>query len=144
MDQRSGPRPADRVRILIADDDRLFAEMLRDAISKRDECDVIGIAGDGEAAYELARTLEPAVVLMDANMPGMDGFEATRLIRTLPSPPVVVFISGAESNRAGDQAMSAGATAYFKKTEDVANLIGFVAAWGEVHSRLGLERPRKN
>lgn len=111
--------------------------MLRVAISKQDDCEVIGIAGDGEAAYELARDLEPAVVLMDANMPGMDGFEATRLIRTLPSPPVVVFISGTDASRAGDRALNAGATAYFKKTEDLASLIDFVAAWGEVHSHLG-------
>jgi DNA-binding NarL/FixJ family response regulator len=136
MDQRSGPRPADRVRILIADDDRLFAEMLRTAISKQGDCEVIGIAGDGEAAYELARTLEPAVVLMDANMPVVDGFEATRLIRTLPSPPAVVFISGTDSSRAGDRAKNAGASAYFKKTEDLASLIDFVGAWGEVHAHL--------
>lgn len=136
MDQRSRPRSADRVRILIADDDRLFAEMLRTAISKQDECEVIGIAGDGEAAYELARTLEPAVVLMDANMPVVDGFEATRLIRGLPSPPVVVFISGTDGIRAGDRAMNAGASAYFRKTEDLTGLLDFVAAWGEVHAHL--------
>jgi DNA-binding NarL/FixJ family response regulator len=137
MDQRSGPRSADRVRILIADDDRLFAEMLRVTISKQDDYEVIGIAGDGEAAYELARTLEPSVVLMDANMPGVDGFEATRLIRSLPSPPAVVFISGGELDRAGDRAMQAGASAYFKKTEDIASVIDFVGAWGEVHAHLG-------
>ena len=136
MDQRSGPRPADRVRILIADDDRLFAEMLRVAISKQDDCEVVGIAGDGEAAVELARTLEPAVVLMDANMPRIDGFEATQLIRTLPMPPAVVFISGTSSDHATDRAINAGASAYFKKTEDLASLIDFVAAWGRVHAHI--------
>jgi two-component system response regulator (stage 0 sporulation protein A) len=136
MDQRSGSPPADRVRIVIADDDRLFAEMLRVAISKHDECEVVGIAGDGNAAYELGRTLKPNVVVMDANMPGLDGFEATRLIRELPSPPTVVFISGSESKHADDCARHAGASAYFRKTDDLAELMEFVGAWADVHAHL--------
>lgn len=135
MGQRSGP-PADRVRILIADDDRLFAEMIRAAISDRDEIDVVGIADDGHAAYELTRELEPTVVLMDASMPGVDGYEATRLIRRLPKRPAVVFISGSESRNADGRALAAGATAYFKKTDDLAELIDFVAAWADVHAFL--------
>jgi CheY-like chemotaxis protein len=73
---------------------------------------------------------------MDASMPVVDGFEATRLIRALPSPPTVVFISGTDASRAGDRAMNAGASAYFKKTEDLTGVLDFVAAWGEVHAHL--------
>jgi DNA-binding NarL/FixJ family response regulator len=135
MDLRSGP-PADRVRILIADDDRLFAEMLRVAISKRDDVEVVGIADDGQAAYDLTRTLEPTVVLMDASMPGVDGYEATKLIRRLPKPPTVVFISGTDAHHADDRALDAGASAYFRKTDDLAELMEFVAAWADVHAHL--------
>jgi DNA-binding NarL/FixJ family response regulator len=135
MEQRSGP-PADRVRILIADDDRVFAEMLRAALSDRDGIEIVGIADDGRAAYELARELEPTVVLMDASMPVVDGYEATRLIRRLPKAPAVVFISGTDSTHADDRALDAGASAYFKKTDDLAELMQFVAAWGDVHANL--------
>ena len=135
MRQRSGP-PSDRVRILIADDDRVFAEMLRAAISNRDGIEVVGIADDGKAAYDLTRELEPSVVLMDASMPYVDGYEATRLIRRLPKAPTVVFISGTDSSHAGDRALDAGASAYFKKTDDLAELMEFVAAWADVHAHL--------
>ncbi|HYY03986.1 MAG TPA: response regulator transcription factor [Gaiellaceae bacterium] len=136
MDLRSGPPSADRVRILIADDDRLFAEMLRAALAKRDGIDVIGIASDGHAAYALARELEPAIVLMDAAMPGVDGYEATRLIRRLPRPPTVVFISGVDARSGNERALNAGASAYFKKTDDLAELIDFLVAWADVHALL--------
>jgi CheY-like chemotaxis protein len=73
---------------------------------------------------------------MDASMPGVNGYEATRLIRRLPRPPTVVFISGADASNADDRARAAGASAYFKKTDDLAELIEFVAAWADVHTYL--------
>jgi DNA-binding NarL/FixJ family response regulator len=122
--------------VLIADDDRFFAEMLRTALSDQTEFEVVGIAGDGYAAIELARTLEPTLVLMDADMPALDGFEATRLIRELPAPPTVVFISAADPGQADDRALHAGASAYFKKTGDLASLMSFIGVWADAHAHL--------
>jgi DNA-binding NarL/FixJ family response regulator len=136
MRQPSGAPPAGRVRILIVDDDQLFAEMLRDEISAHEELEVVGIGRDGAEAYALVRELEPSVVLMDAAMPGVDGFEATRLIRSLDRPPAVVFVSGDESLHTGDRAMNVGAAAYFRKTGDLHELIDFVMIWAGLHTHL--------
>ena len=69
------------VRILIADDHRLFAESLMSALSEDDRVDVVGLAGNGQEAVDLGLELQPDVILMDLRMPMLDGFEATWRLR---------------------------------------------------------------
>ena len=64
------------VRVLIADDHRLFAEALEAVLATEERIEVVGRAADGEEAVELARRLQPDVVALDISMPVMDGFEA--------------------------------------------------------------------
>src|SRR5215207_6083700 len=64
------------VRVLIADDHRLFAEALEAVLSTEKAIEVVGRAANGEEAVELARQLQPDVVALDISMPVMDGFEA--------------------------------------------------------------------
>ena len=73
-------RRFDQLRVLIADDHRLFAESLRVMLCEDERVDVVGIAEAGDEAVRLATTLLPDVVLMDFSMPGLDGLEATRRI----------------------------------------------------------------
>jgi DNA-binding NarL/FixJ family response regulator len=129
MPPLEGPSPLDRTRIVIADDDRLFAEMLRSALSLHDEFDVVGVARDGAEAVELAERLKPDLVLMDWNMPRVDGIEATRKLRELEEPPAVVMISGTDAE-CEVEAASAGAVGYLRKARDVADLTGLIAALG--------------
>ena len=65
------------IRVLIADDQALVRGGFRVILDSEPDIEVVGEAEDGEAAVELAATLDPDVVLMDVRMPGMDGIEAT-------------------------------------------------------------------
>jgi CheY-like chemotaxis protein len=114
---------SDRTRILIADDDRKFAEMLQTALSLHEDFEVVAIVGDGAEAVVCATELRPQLVLMDVGMPKLDGIEATRRIRELPDPPLVILITGENPRATGENAYDAGAAAYLLKSRDLPNLI---------------------
>ncbi|MGP3972978.1 response regulator [Streptomyces sp. 8N114] len=74
----------DPVRVLIADDQELLRESFRVLVNAEPGLEVVGLAEDGDAAVRMAVSERPDVVLMDVRMPGLDGIEATRLIRAHP------------------------------------------------------------
>ena len=108
MAPRKGPARM-TPRVLVVDDDPLYAEAATAILSQDDRLDVVGRASDGRKAVELALSLRPDVVLMDIEMPVMDGIEATRnLGRLLPSARVVVVTS---SMSTADRRSARGASA---------------------------------
>jgi DNA-binding NarL/FixJ family response regulator len=120
--------PMEAVRVLIADDNALFAQTLEMILYDDDRFDVVGLAKDGREAVELAEMLHPDVVLMDITMPRLDGLEATRRLRELGSPAHVVMLT--ESDLAGDvaRARRAGADAYVPKSRITSKLRDAIAA----------------
>ena len=101
--------------VLLVDDHTLFREGLRELIKHWDEFEVIGEAANGQEAVELCRQHPPDVVLMDIQMPVMDGVEATRLIRQeFPATAVVMLSASVEEEHLFD-AIEQGARGYVLK-----------------------------
>jgi two-component system NarL family response regulator len=127
-------KKAKPLRVLIADDHRLFAEALEAILATDERIEVVGQAGDGSEAVELARRLGPDVVLMDVSMPVLDGFEATREIRAASDDTHVLMLTGSNSRADVDRSRQAGASGYVTKDRIASEL---VAAIVEVtHRRL--------
>jgi NarL family two-component system response regulator LiaR len=97
------------------DDHAIIREGLRVLLSEAPEIEVVGEAGHGADAIELAASLRPDVILMDLVMPGMDGIQAIQSIRKLtPSSQVLVLTSFGDDHRVRD-AIQAGAIGYLLK-----------------------------
>src|SRR3712207_6312670 len=106
------PASSDRVRVLIADDHRMFAEALMSTLSEDERVDVIGIAHNGQEALDLTAELQPDVVLMDIGMPLLDGVEATRRIRESCGSTQVLVLTGSAEPDAATRARAAGAAGF--------------------------------
>ena len=111
------------IRVLIADDHRLFAEALEAILSTDDRVVVSGMAKDGREAVSLADELAPDVILMDISMPVMDGIEALEELRRNGSTAGVLMLTGSNALTDVDRARQAGAAGYVTKDRIAAELI---------------------
>jgi DNA-binding NarL/FixJ family response regulator len=109
----------------------LFAQALEAILATDERIEVVGHAEDGAAAVELAKSLQPDVTLMDIAMPGMDGFEATRLIRKWKGDACILMLTGSNSRTDVDRARKAGAAGYVTKDRIAAELIDAIIEVGE-------------
>ncbi len=111
------------IRVVICDDQDLVREGLAAILGAASGIEVVGVAEDGAAAVELAAALQPDVVLMDLNMPGMTGLQATRLIRARsPGVKVLILTTYATDDWVFD-AIRAGAAGYLLKDTPRAGLV---------------------
>jgi CheY-like chemotaxis protein len=81
------------VRVLVVDDQEPFRRTMAAVVEETDGFIVVGAAASGEESLAAAARLQPDLVLMDVNLPGIDGVEATRRLRTEPGGPIVVLLS---------------------------------------------------
>lgn len=105
----------EKIHILIADDHALFREGLRALFAALPDIEVIGEVPDGEAAIMQVNALQPDVVLMDINMPGLNGVEATRRILSTHPNLGVIMVTMLEDDASVFAAMRAGARGYVLK-----------------------------
>jgi len=112
------------------DDHRPFAEAVRSLLSTDDRIDVVGSARNGEEAVELAAQLAPDLIVMDLDMPVMNGVEATRVLSKRDGA-IVLLLTGSDSPSDIALARSAGASGYVRKGADTSDLLARVLALGE-------------
>jgi DNA-binding NarL/FixJ family response regulator len=107
-----------RLRVLVVDDHPLYREGLATALSTMPGVEVVGEAADGAEAVEQAAVLAPDVVVMDLNMPGLGGIEATRRITSARPETAVLVLTMLDGDDALFAAMRAGARGYLLKGAD--------------------------
>ena len=125
-------RQEQKVRVLVVDDDPDFVEAAKVSLAADRRIEVVGGAASGDEAVRQAAALRPEVVAMDVAMPGLDGLEATRLIRKDQPECRVVLVSGSIFVDRGDEgfeaARAAGASAYVVKSRAVLDLAEIVVS----------------
>ena len=124
-------------RVLIADDHPFFREGLRVLLEVTADMELAGEATDGGEAVELARTLEPDVILMDLKMPGMGGIDATRKILQQRPETGILVVTMVEEDDSVFAAMRAGARGYLLKGADKEEMLLAIRAVGRGEAIFG-------
>lgn len=113
------------IDVCIVDDDPMVCQMLSMIIEEAsyNHIKVVATANNGSEAIERVGTTTPDIVLMDIAMPIMDGIDATRIIRSLPSPPHVLMLTSVNPSSTIKKAVEAGAEGFISKTEDPRKIV---------------------
>lgn len=104
------------VRVLLVDDQDTFLRAMCAVVEETDGFEVVGEACSGEESLLAAAELLPDLVLMDVNLPGIDGLEATKRLQERPSPPVVFLLSTYDEDAGAHFVVESGAAAYVTKS----------------------------
>ena len=114
------------IRVLLVDDQAVVRRALRVRFHLEPDLQVVGEASTGREALTLAQTLTPDVVLMDIEMPGMDGIEATAALRRAVPQSVVVILSIYDDAQTRGRAQAAGAVACVEKRGETETLLSAI------------------
>jgi len=112
------------MNLLIVDDDMLIRKSLEISLSRELDISVIAAAADGIEAIDICKNNPPDIILMDINMPGMDGIAATRLIKSRYQKIKIMMLTTFDDRPNIQQALAAGADGYLIKTDRISGIAG--------------------
>ncbi len=121
------PATREPLRIFVVDDDEDFLSLTQDWLASEPGLAFVGGSVNGLSAVEDVARLRPDVVLVDAQMPGINGFETTRRLKACPGAPRVVMTSFNDCDSVRHAALQAGADAFLSKTDLTEELVTTLA-----------------
>jgi DNA-binding NarL/FixJ family response regulator len=131
------------IKVLIADDQRLMREGLATLLALADDIDIVAQAGDGAEAIELAKAHQPNVILMDIQMPHINGVEATRTIRSILPATQIIILTTFDDDEYLLAGLRAGACGYLLKDMPSEQLADAIRSAAKGQSPIGPEMARK-
>jgi DNA-binding NarL/FixJ family response regulator len=127
MTEHRGPQaagaPVRKIRVLIADDHRMFAESLGRILSDEPDLEVVALVGSGDAAVTMSANIRPDVAVVDYRLPDGDGAAAARRIRAADPNVAVVMLTGLDDDRLVVAAIEAGCAAFLTKDKASSELV---------------------
>ena len=125
------------IRLLIVDDHTLFREGMKALLATTDDIEVVGEAGDGNSALAQIQALKPDIVLMDINMPGLNGIQATQQVLAARPETGIIMITMLEDDASVFAAMRAGARGYLLKGANPVEMLHVIRAVAEGQALFG-------
>ncbi|MBP3886089.1 MAG: response regulator, partial [Cellulosilyticum sp.] len=113
-----------KMKILIADDNKDFSDILMEFINRQEDMEVIDVAGNGEQACDLITEVQPDIVILDVIMPYLDGIGVLERVNTMPleKRPLFVMLSAVGQDKITERALALGAEYYIVKPFDMETL----------------------
>jgi DNA-binding NarL/FixJ family response regulator len=123
-----------KMKILIVDDNNEYRRLLRRILEEQQDLMLVGEASDGEEGVRLAHQLKPDVILMDIDMPGTNGLQATRRIKESLAGATVLLLSAWDSEAYRQGAADCGADNYLLKTTPISEFLSVLRRVGPTNA----------